>query len=109
MSLLDIKDKFRIEVETKQQELKILEKKKQKIMDNVLTDEDKKKLKESKEAYRRRWILELFKEFTNRDMTEEEYQHYISIIDDVDTKQGYSLISFIKKENPRAEPNPQDA
>lgn len=109
MEMYNYKDKFRVIVEHKIEDIEKIEKqltqmnqKKEQEEQYKQTEEYKKKQAEDKEAYRRRWILEYFKELhpEQRDMTEEEYKEYISILEDEGTKKSYSILSFINKENP---------
>jgi hypothetical protein len=115
--LFDFENKFRVEVESKQhiieevdKELTEIKKKQEEELKKYQTDEYKQKIKESNEAYRRKWILEFYKELNpeHREMSDEEYNNYTYILDDINTKKGYSILSFIKKENPRPKPNPND-
>jgi len=110
MVLIDFPNKFKVEVETKQRDIEKIEDELTQIRKKQLekeaekeTEEYKEKRKAEKEAYRRKWILEFFKELNpeHREMTEEEYKVYTSIIDDKETKKGYSILSFINKESTR--------
>ena len=71
-----VKDKLRIEIEERQKIIEIVEerliKDEQKHRESILTEEEKKQRTQAKEAYKRKWVFEFFKEITNRDMTEEE-------------------------------------
>lgn len=109
MPLFDMPDKFRVEVETRNKiieevdkELTIINQKKAEEAKYIESDEYKEKLRKEKEAYSRKWVFEFFKELhpDHREMKEEEYQEYMSILKDPNTKPNYSILMFINKADP---------
>lgn len=114
MVLNDYPDKLKVEVEERNRiieeidkELSEINKKEQEINAKYESEEYKIKKQQENEAYSRKWVFEFFKELhpLHRDMTEIEYNEYISILHNEQTKKGYSILSYIRKENPKQSVN----
>ena len=61
----------------------------------VITAEELDTKSRERDIYRRSMIFPIFKDLTNREMTEEEYKRYIKVFEDPETKTGYNIVEFI--------------
>jgi len=99
MNIFESQNKFRTTIEEREKEIIIEEKKlaedKEMYRESLMSKEEKEKKKQEKEACRRKIITEVFKECTEREMTEEEYQEYISVFNN--SEEGFNLWSWIEK------------
>jgi len=80
----------------REKELELLEEAEEKETGKIRTAEDIAKRKAEAEKARKVWVFEFFEMITDREMTEEEYQEYISIFDNPKTRRGWNLKNFIK-------------
>ena len=89
-----------VEIQRIEEELTAINKKVRDQEVETITEEQRALNLEEKEKIRKSYIPYFFKEFANREMTDQEYKDYTKKLDDPETKKGWNIKDFIEEINP---------
>jgi hypothetical protein len=100
-NFLNYSNNNRTTIEEQERYIEILQEQRKEEIKKILTIEEKSVIEAKKEEGRKKVILFYFKDLTGKDMTEEEYKNYTSILDDKFTRKGYNIKNFIEGDDGR--------